>query len=332
MITKHLRTLIASLLAACTLWACAPPSVDPARLNAPPPEADFIPPPADDPAPQDATPSWQGPLTVATWNVKRFFDLNCDTGRCGRGDYEVLPSVEGFSAKAQRLAQGIEAMNADVVMLQEVESEACLEELQLYLNEPYPVAWLGETGANGSVDVAVLARGQWKRTRGHRQTPLTRPDGSATRFAREFLEVHLDVQGRRVVVFTAHFKSKNNDDPGRRWAEARAAGDIVRSVQRNHPEALVVLGGDLNDTPDSDPLLALEAEGDLQRVASELAPEDWTFLWQGQGQAIDHIYVSLEGPGQYLEGSARILRTDGESGYAGSDHSALMATFVWDTP
>lgn len=288
--------------------------------------------PQADAAPPDLGPGWAGPLTVATWNVERYFDLRCDTGRCSPWDYEELPSPEGFATRGQELALAIEAMGADIVLLQEVESDPCLEEIQRNLTQPYPIAWLGETGGAASVDVAVLARGRRLEVRGHRHQAIPRAEGGSTTFARELLELHLELEGRHIIVFSAHFKSKSNDDPGRRLAEATAAHQIVRQTQEEHPEALVILGGDLNDTPGSAPLDALESDGALLRVASELSPEDWTYRWQNSGQAIDHLFLAREGGGAYLPGSAQVWRGTGGTGYAGSDHGALSASFVWEEP
>ena len=97
---------------------------------------------------------------------------------------------------------------------------------------------------------------------------LTRPDGSTTTFSRELLEVHVTKAGRAIIFFAAHFRSKSNDDPGRRLAEAQATRRIVDAVAAANPRALVVLGGDLNDTPGSPPLDALTGNGGLLRAAA----------------------------------------------------------------
>lgn len=77
----------------------------------------------------------------------------------------------------------------------------------------------------------------------HRDLVLYRPDGSRTSFSRELLEVHTTVEGEaRVIFFSAHFRSKSNDDPGRRLAEARATRVILGDVATANPDALVVYG------------------------------------------------------------------------------------------
>ncbi|MHB8877649.1 MAG: endonuclease/exonuclease/phosphatase family protein [Myxococcaceae bacterium] len=286
-------------------------------------------PDAGQPAPADAgvVEVPPGPrIRVATFNVRRFFDSVCQSGLCAPGDYEELPSPSAFEARADQLATGIRALEAQVVVLQEVETQACLDALAARLSDVLPSAVLGETGATASVDVAVLSSAPIGQVVRHRGLVLTRPDGSTTSFAREFLEVHLTVGGRAVVVFAAHFRSKVNDDAGRRLAEAGAAHDLVAGVAAASPGALVVLGGDLNDFPGSPPIDALASDGKLLRVAGDLPMgEQATYAFNGTGQAIDHLFQATAAAGRYRPGSARAVR--GSPGYAGSDHAALYADF-----
>lgn len=263
----------------------------------------------------------------ATFNTHRFFDTVCDSGDCASGSYEDLPTPAEFAAKAVQLAAGIRALGADVVMLEEVETQPCLDALVSRLGDVLPYGELGETGAPASVDVAILSAVPIESVVRHRAQQLKRPDGSTTIFSRELLEVHLTLHGTRVIAFAAHFRSKVSDDPGRRLAEAQASHDIIVAAARAAPDALVVLGGDLNDMPGSPPIDALEDDGLLLRVARELAPQDQgTFVYQGAWQAIDHLFQAREGAGVYVNGSAHAVR--GNPGYAGSDHAALVADFA----
>lgn len=268
-------------------------------------------------------------VRVASFNVHRFFDTVCESSECGAGAYEELPSPERFEARAQQIAAAIRSLNADAVMLQEIESQASFDALAARLPE-LTTGVFAEINLPGSVDVGLFARGELVEVRKHREThPLVLPDGTTTRFAREFLEVHLTVRGAPVVLFTSHFRSKSNDDPARRLAEAQAAGEIVAATAAERPGALVVFGGDLNDEPGSPPIAALEASGELLRVAGELPEgEDATYWYDGRGHAIDHLFFQTRAGGGYLAGSARVAR--GEYGFAfgGSDHAALVADFT----
>ncbi len=276
----------------------------------------------------DLPPPDPSDLSIATFNVRRFFDPVCDSGQCGGGDYEEVPTQGQFDYKADTIAEAIAGMQADVVILEEVETRTCLDALSERLGDTYPTAILGETGFAASVDVAVLSRFPLVEVRRHADEPLPRPSGGQTWFSREFLEVHLDAEGHRLIVFAAHFKAKIDDDPERRLAEATRAREIVDAAATANPDALIVLGGDLNDTPDSPPLQTLLAGGGMERVAEELVPEDWTYTYQGARQAIDHLRLSTAATGgQHLPGSTRVFRGEGNDGYGGSDHCALRSSF-----
>jgi predicted extracellular nuclease len=267
-------------------------------------------------------------LSIATFNVARFFDLSCDTGECGIYDYEAYPTPSEFNAQRAKLVTAIETLGADIVLLQEVESQACLEALLEKVGGTYAFAELGETGWPASLDVATLSVTQIVDVRRHQNYSIPHPGGGWTKFAREFLEVHIDYKGWRVIVFNTHFRSKVNDDPGRRLAEAMKARELVEESALEFPHALIILGGDMNDVPGSAPLNELEIKGGLLRVASDIpSGNDWTYNYSGSLKAIDHLLITSQGRGAYVKGSATVLRDPGLSGLGGSDHGALRAIF-----
>ena len=277
---------------------------------------------------QDASNIERQMIQVSTFNARKFFDTRCDSRNCSGNSFEYEYPEAEFQAKAQQVANGVRALESDIVLLQELESEASIEALVSYLtSEEYSVNILGETGSSASLDVAVIARGSLLGRRSHYEEVIPRPSGGSTTFSREFLELHLEIQGRRVIVFNAHFKAKTRDDPDRRLAEAQAAREIVRSVAEEYPDSLIVLGGDLNDTPGSRPIEALEAGGGMLRVAAELGSDAATYVYQGQAQAIDHLYLVETPGGAYVPGTARVIRSN-QRGLAGSDHAALVAQFL----
>lgn len=279
------------------------------------------------------SPRRPGVLRVATFNVHRYFDTICDSGSCTAGAFEEVPTDAAFERQTAAIAGGIERLDADVIALQEIENLRAMSALRDRLAKDgfaYATAEIGETGAPASVDVAIFARAPQAEVRTHRNVPLTRPDGSATTFSRELLELRMTFGARRVVFFAAHFRSKVDDDPGRRYAEAVAARDIVSAAAKEEPDALVVLGGDLNDEPGSPPVDALEQGGALVRVAKDLPPaEQATFVFSGRAISIDHLFVAAGGASRYVAKSALVVR-DGAAGggLGGSDHAALQADFA----
>lgn len=267
-------------------------------------------------------------IRIATWNVERMFDMVCDSSSCTADSFEAVYSSAQYNYKIARVAAGLARMQADVVLLQEIEKQSCLQDIARQATTlGYNVQLIGETGGTASLDTAILARGDVLLQRDHADVRIPRPGGGTTSFSREFMEVHLLVEGTRVIVFNAHFKSQNNDDPERRLAEARAANDIVEGVIQEYPDAVIVLGGDLNDVPGSDAINAVESGGFLDRVARELVPNDGTVTFNGRENALDHLYFCNRCGGSYVPGSATIFG-DGSGGLEGSDHRALRADFT----
>jgi predicted extracellular nuclease len=268
-------------------------------------------------------------VRVATYNVHLFFDTVCASGNCTSTSFEQASTQQAFDARAAELAAAITRLEADVVLLEEVETQACLDALTQRLAGVMPYGALGEIGTAGSVDVAIVSRTPLFGVVGHRNlTRLERPDGSRTNFSREFLEAHTRVSnGSEVVAFAAHFRSKSSpDDPGRRLAEAQVARQVVQGVAATLPDALVVMGGDLNDTPGSPPIDALTLDGGLLRAAADLPVADqYTYIYNGQGEAIDHLFLAETRGARLLPRSAKVWK-DGR-GFAGSDHAALSANF-----
>lgn len=265
-------------------------------------------------------------LRVGTFNTHLFFDTVCQSGACAPADFEQAPTQAQFDTKADQLATVLRDLGVDVAVLQEVETQASLDALSTRLSGVFDSAVLGEIGTPGSVDVAVLARGDIEQVVTHRDSyPLYRPDGTRTVFTRELLEVHLRVDGVPLIVFAAHFRSKVSDDPGRRLAEAQGARDLVTAAAMANPGVLTVLAGDLNDTPGSPPLEALEGNSGLLRVARDLpADQQGTYPFGSTVEAIDHV-LEATAPARYVPLSALVERLSRTQ--SSSDHYPLRATF-----
>jgi endonuclease/exonuclease/phosphatase family metal-dependent hydrolase len=259
---------------------------------------------------------------VATFNVRRFFDTVCESTLCGPDDYEEQPTAEAFDARAAQLADAIRALDPDVISLQEIETQVCLDALLARIGDVMPYGVLGEISTTASVDVAVLSRAPLDMVIGHRASePLLLADG--TTFSRELLEVHTrSPNGVEMILFATHFKSKSGDEPLRRLAEAQVAARVVNDVAANNPAAIVLLAGDLNDTPGSPPLDALTIDGGLLRLADDLPlAAQATYFYSGLGQSIDHILLAPGHATTRVMRSSRAWRDHG--GWGGSDHSAL---------
>lgn len=279
---------------------------------------------ADDAGDQGPPPEVE--VTIATWNVRFFYDDVCDLGNCGDDSRELIPSTEEFQARAAEIADAIERIDADVILLQEVETQACLDAVAANLDDEYQLV-MGEIRRAGSLDTAVLVRsGSEPRFVKHRQDSFVREDGETRQFLREFMEVHATIGDVDVIVLNGHFRSQRRpDDPDQRHAEAGRAREIALDVADEYPDALIVLGGDLNDEPGSPTLGILEEGGAMYRTGEELGMDAWTVNSFGNLSAIDHLML-LDGRGTFVPGTARILRDVNSLG--GSDHAAMIAGFA----
>jgi len=268
-------------------------------------------------------------VSIATFNVRLFFDTTCDSGKCNGDDFEEVATPTSFEKRADELAAAIVDVDADILLLQEIENQNCIDALAERLPH-YSSVHLGEQGYPASLDTAVFATLPAMAVFSHQDENFPHPEGGETSFTRDLLEVHFDLEGARIIVFAAHFRSKVFDDPGRRLAEAQRAGEWLAARATEHPDALIVLGGDLNDTPGSPPLTALETAAEVDRIASEL-DDDSTYVYSGKSQAIDHLYMATTDAGSHVSDSSVIFRvttSDGWSGWGGSDHAALRSSFA----
>ncbi|HEX4931405.1 MAG TPA: endonuclease/exonuclease/phosphatase family protein, partial [Gaiellaceae bacterium] len=150
--------------------------------------------------------------------------------------------------------------------------------------------------------------------------------------------------GRRLVAIALHLRSKSGDGPlfGRfqppietssaaRAAQADVVGHFVENVLAADPDAAVVVLGDLNDFDFAPALARLEAAG-LRNLTKRLPEsERYTFVFDGNAQALDHVLVS-----EALAASARyeIVHVNSEYNAAerASDHDPVVAQFAMPAP
>lgn len=268
-------------------------------------------------------------VVIGTYNTHLFFDKNCDSGYCSSSDFESVPSDSEYKTKVADLAASVNEIAADIILLQEVEKESCLKDL-FEKSGAYDEYYLGEKGYDASVDTGVMTKGKITYKNKHtEQIDCAECDGGKTTFTRAFLETHIELGCRKIIVFSAHFRSKNDDDPARRLAEAAAAANILKNTAKKYPGALIVMGGDLNDEPGSGTLEYFENDSAFLRVAMELSlQEQATYYYHGDAIALDHIFWVKSDLGSYKTGSAEVIK-DAPSWYSlgSSDHAALKATF-----
>ena len=133
-------------------------------------------------------------------------------------------------------------------------------------------------------------------------------DGDAFEDSRKPLYVRFQAADTEIHLINNHFSSKGGSTPlfgavqpsvngseDQRLAQAQVVNEFVATLQEDDPDANVIVLGDLNEFDFMSPILALKGESTPQLVnltESLQVEERYTYNYQGNAQALDHILVS----------------------------------------
>lgn len=177
-------------------------------------------------------------VKIASYNVENLFDMNDD----GTEYEQYIPNTSwGWNEETHRIklrntAQVIKDIGADVIGLQEIESETALKELKAELNRQglYYPHYAFARAKNTTVAVALLSRYPIV-------SALSRSVGSHRAY-RDILEVKLNIHGKNLRVFVNHWKSKSGPE-SMRMQSAKVLKKRLEELNDNEP---YVLMGDFN--------------------------------------------------------------------------------------
>lgn len=274
-------------------------------------------------------------MKIATYNVENLFDMNDD----GTEYEEYIPNTawgwdeEMYRTKLGHTARVIRDIGADIIGLEEIESETALKELKAEINRQgfyYPY-YAYSRSKNTTVSVALLSRYPIK-------SVLNHPIGASREF-RDIMEVKLDIDGKPLRVFVNHWKSKSGPE-SMRIQSARVVAKRIAQLDVSEP---FIILGDLNShyeeyrtflksrrhndtdgitginhilrTVDDDQNPATYASlqnnsGTLYNLWYDLPEEErWSHQYRQYKEALDHIIISpplADGKGiEYVRGSMR---------------------------
>ncbi|WP_242353567.1 MULTISPECIES: endonuclease/exonuclease/phosphatase family protein [Anaeromyxobacter] len=193
-------------------------------------------------------------VRIVTWNVHDLFDA--EDRLLPPGAEDEVPSTAEVEAKLGALAAVLARLDADVVLLQEVENLALLEALAE--GAGYEVARLVEGNDPRGIDVAALSRRPISRYVSHAGE---RDAAGRVLWPRDCAEVHLAAGATRLAIVMSHLSSRLSDDGTRRAAQAARMREIADALAMADPDAVVLAGGDLNDPPTAPALGPLAADG-----------------------------------------------------------------------
>ncbi len=162
------------------------------------------------------------------------------------------------------------------------------------------------------------------------------PTNSAFASSRKPLAGEFVFNGHHLFAIANHFNSKGGDQPlfGRfqpparssetqRHQQAQIVHDFVQSILAADPGAAVVVLGDLNDFEFSDTLTTLSAGVLHDLIATLPQSERYTYVFEGNSQAIDHILLS-----NYLKirpFAYDVVHVNSEFATQASDHEPQVA-------
>ncbi|ACG73978.1 Endonuclease/exonuclease/phosphatase [Anaeromyxobacter sp. K] len=288
---RSARTRPAAVLAALALAAaCAPPPLD----AAPPGTAGER-------------------VRIVSWNVHDLFD---DVDRTvPPGALDTVATADEVEAKLARVAAVLARLDADLVLLQEVETAALAGALAARAG--YAEARLVEGNDPRGIDVAVLSRLPLRAYVSHRDE---RDASGRPLFPRDCVEAHAALPGGGTLALVgSHLSSALSDDGTRRAEQAARLREVADGLLR--AGAQVVAGGDLNDEAGSTALAPLLGDGGWIDPAAALPPEArWTWSGGGARAALDHLAVPRADAGSVVQAAI----AGGPDVQAASDHRPVV--------
>ncbi len=266
------------------------------------------------------------PFKVMTWNVHNFFDDHKNSP----GKQEIVESNAEYQAHLQVVAKVIKALDPDVVMLEEVENLAVLQNLDQELGGAYFARQLFEGNDPRGIDVGIISKIKLDETVSH-ATDRFALIGTQTQYSysRDCLEAHLTFAGRHLALLGVHFRSKGGevatDDPDKRLAEAQHTRAIADGILAKDPSAGVIILGDFNDGIGSQAQKAAIGASPAFVDVAATAPDPWSYTYQGEKALLDHMVVSPVLAGAFVNGS--VILQHGNDVKDASDHAPVQATF-----
>jgi endonuclease/exonuclease/phosphatase family metal-dependent hydrolase len=282
-------------------------------------------PPADGASPDRSVPpkydggQWDitvGPpvqLSLATFNVKDFFDSDNDPKH-----KDELPSAAAMAAKIKKLGQALRQLKADVLALQEVENLPLLNKLnsQELGSLGYKHVRLIEGNDIRGIDVALLSRFEVTSAKSHKWDTFYGIDGGTKKygFSRDCLEATVEPSpGRKLYLLINHLRASTSpyqESLDRRQAQAKRVREIADEILKKRPDANLAVLGDLNDKPGSKTLSLIQQGSPTLFDLVTLLPKSQRNTFNND--QLDYILVA---PG---------LKDDYTGGSVSIDHSKVM--------
>ncbi len=139
-------------------------------------------------------------------------------------------------------------------------------------------------------------------------------------------------EGLEMRLVINHFKSKIEDSQSteytlpRRIEQAEFVANLVTQFRQESPSGNVVVAGDLNDFPDSQPLSILEQAGLRDANLGITYPERYTYIFQGISQVLDYALFDLALPLACIVAEPAHINADYPAAYAGVNETVFRSS------
>lgn len=332
-----LRALLLAGCAALLLSCASDPPPPPSAGMALPPDYDY---PTDD------------TVRVATWNLEHFVDRHDNPYIDAESENDPDPTL---SSRINRVVRALREIDADLVVLQEAESEAFLQEISReQLSEMgYRFATSTES-PSWYMNVVLLSRYPLGVVRNYADvvTPIAGRQADNGEPAAQSLTNHrlwmADVRMGSKTTWTvagAHLKAgRSAEDRGWRIGQIRFLHVEAVRLLEDRPEAPLLVAGDLNSLADSPELRLLLnnpdrpapdslTAGDTPRRAQFTDPgacrPTHTHPSDDPRRQLDYLLPNTHLADRLVDGSMHVAQPlPPDSMAATSDHLPVTATFV----
>jgi endonuclease/exonuclease/phosphatase family metal-dependent hydrolase len=268
------------------------------------------------------------PFMVFDWNTHNFFDTT-DNNTLG-----IVLSPADYQTKLKGIGGTIKAYAPDVVMLAEVENQGILDDMNKgVLDDAYGTRVVIQANDPRGINVGLLSKIVPDQVVSHKDEffPQLGTNGPLYKYSRDCLEVHLTVNGRKIVLLGVHFKAKTApDEPLKRLAEGQHTRAIADALSAADPTVGIIILGDYNDLPGSPPVAAVEGQAPTPYADTANAVSmAYSFDFNGQKQLIDHQEANPILAAMLDPASVSIPHGAGidDSSTGGSDHAPIVATY-----
>ncbi|AVZ76858.1 hydrolase [Streptomyces lunaelactis] len=243
----------------------------------------------------------------------------------------------------QNTGRVIAEVDADVLLTVEVEDRLALQRFSdqvlgdLMGAKQYPFNMLIDGNDSRGIDIGLFSRRPVTSIRSH----IFDAESGRAIFSRDCPEFEVDLEGGKPLwILGNHFKSKGFGKPAVSANKRKAQAKRVKAIYEAALErsARVVVAGDLNDTPDSEPLGFLLAAGlqDAMDHGSYTGAPGTYGTGQSLKQKIDYLMfspdlwrhvqaVEVERRGIWAPNTFKSFETVTSKATQASDHGALYA-------